>query len=152
MKKRDDKGQISTEYMVIIGLALAFIIPVTLAYVRYSQEGTDTVINSKIDRITDDLNMAINTVYSYGEESETTLLMKLPNGVQEISFSGKEIVFKVRFSGDRINEIVKVTGADMANCLIKNPSAGTHKIVIKKIYQQETGGELIGFVIDGNPC
>lgn len=152
MKKGGDKAQISTEYMVIIGLALAFVIPVTLVYVHYSQEGNDSITNTKIDRIADELSTAINTVYSYGEDSETTVLMKLPKGVQEITFSEKEIVFKVRFSGDRINEIVKVTGASLANCIITKPSAGTHKVVIKKIYQPETGGELVGFVIDGNEC
>ncbi|MBU1203527.1 MAG: hypothetical protein KKG60_00480 [Nanoarchaeota archaeon] len=150
-KKRGMGGQVATEYLVIVGIALAFVIPITYVYFKSSGEGTDSVLLNKVDSLADDLSMAVNTVYSYGEDSETVILVKIPNAVKEIKFYGREVVFKVKMSNDNMIEIVKVVAANMVDCCFK-PTPGTHKIGIKKIYNEVFGGELINFEIDNAAC
>jgi uncharacterized protein (UPF0333 family) len=151
MKRDDGKGQISTEYLVIIGIVLIFMIPIALVYIKYSGEGSQSVLINKVDGMSDDLKVAIEGVYSYGEESETSVFLKIPKGVSNITFADGEIIFNIKMLKGMDDEIVKTVSAKMAYCFIGNPSQGTHKITLKKVYEQ-TRGEIISFTVDDKGC
>lgn len=146
------KGQIATEYLVIIGIAIALVIPVVIVYVNYSSQGNDEILISKVDSITDELSMAINTIYSYGEDSETSLLIKFPKGVEKLEFINNEVILSIKMSNGQTNDIVKVVGAVMVPCSIPEPSPGTHKITLKKIYNPGSKSEMVSFKIDDREC
>jgi len=148
------KSQVATEYLVIFGIALAFLIPISIMYLEYSKRGSDNVLLSKVDGMSDELSKAINTVYTYGEGSDTIVLLKIPAGIEKIQFSNREVLFKIKLSGGKESEIVKVVAADLTPCSIEKPLPGTHKLTIRKNYRagEGIGTELISFIIDDKEC
>jgi len=102
------KAQIATEYLVIVGLVLILLVPLTILYAKYSSESSHTISISKVDSITNQIVATVNQVNVYGEDTKLTLDINFPSDISEINFDGNEINIKVIGSGNEINEIVKV--------------------------------------------
>lgn len=97
MKKRGGKqGQISLEYMSIVGLATLVAISLLALSHYYSKQTEITINTNQIDRIGKEIVDTAESMYYYGEPSRTTLKVYIPDGINEISIGNNELNFKVR--------------------------------------------------------
>src|SRR3989344_4878275 len=107
------KTQAATEYLMIVGFVIVILIPGIYLYMKYSQESQDSVINAKVDSITNEIVKAAEQVYTYGEGSQTTISIDLPKNIVAISFQNNEIVFTVINSKGQQSEIAKSANVNL---------------------------------------
>ncbi|USN45286.1 MAG: class III signal peptide-containing protein [Candidatus Woesearchaeota archaeon] len=94
------RGQISVEYLIIIGLSLALLIPAVMLFMNYANTSTDDVVSSQINRIGNALVDQAFSVYTFGEGSWTTLTLTFPERVDRLVINGgNELVISVFASG-----------------------------------------------------
>ncbi|MFC1730253.1 DUF1554 domain-containing protein [candidate division KSB1 bacterium] len=95
MKKRG-KAQASMEYMLIVGLVFAILVPTVYVFYSYSIEVSDDVIQAKLEKIVNDVINNADKVYYLGEPSKATIKFDMPDKVFEVSITPdqKEISFK----------------------------------------------------------
>jgi hypothetical protein len=125
------KTQAATEYLMVIGFVMVILLPGIYFYVKYSHESEDSIINAKIDAITNEIIKAAEQVYSYGEGSQTTISVDMPKNVKMIQFIENEIIFTVINSKGDESEIAKVSNVNLNGIISLVP--GTKKINIKSL-------------------
>lgn len=116
MKKRF--GQISIEYTAVIGFALLMIIPLIVVFFLQSGDLTDKVNMNQANQIGIRLVDAAESVYYIGQPSKTVLKVYMPNHVQKINISNREIVFKIE-TINGIKEIVRTSSVNITGNLSK---------------------------------
>lgn len=125
------KTQAATEYIMVVGFVIVILLPGIYLYVRYSSESQDSVVNAKVDAISNEIIKAAEQVYSYGEGSQTIINVDFPEKVVMVEFQGREIIFTVVNSKGSQSEIAKVANADMTGLISVIP--GTKRINIKSL-------------------
>ena len=125
------KSQAATEYLMVVGFVIVILIPGIYLYVKYSSESQDSVTNAKIDAISNEIVKASDLVYGYGDGSQTSVSVDLPENVVMIGFQGREIIFTVINSKGSQSEIAKVANVDMIGNITIVP--GTKKIIVKSL-------------------
>jgi uncharacterized protein (UPF0333 family) len=91
------KAQASVEYLVIIGLALAILMPIILYsnqnLISYKEDVKLSSAKSAVNKLAE----SANWVYSQGPPARLTVNICIPDGVEEISLNSI-LMFKVRTS------------------------------------------------------
>ncbi len=83
---KNKRGQISLEYLILVGF-VTFVIIVTLAVAFfYSSSISDRIKASQINSFAEKVISTSEKVYYQGEPTKATISAYLPDGVQEISF------------------------------------------------------------------
>lgn len=92
MRKR--KAQVSIEYLFVIGLAMAIIIPGSMLFYNYSRESNEQLVSSQINRIGKNIINNAEEMYVIGKHSRITLDANLPETVESIftTADGSELV------------------------------------------------------------
>lgn len=140
MKKR---GQVATEYLVIIGFILILLVPITIIYFRYTGSTSDIVGSAKTSQIAGEIVKAANEVYAFGEGSQKKIKIGFPDGITGVDFSGKEIVFVLKDSKGRESQIVEVADTNFAATTFP-VTPGQKDLVIKSM------GTLVAVTIGCN--
>ncbi|MFH0867867.1 MAG: hypothetical protein V1831_01010 [Candidatus Woesearchaeota archaeon] len=127
MKKKE--GQISVEYMMIIGFAALVTIPLIIIYQTFTQDSNTEIGSSQIDQVAKKVVDAAESVYYLGEPSQTTLKVNIPGNVVLANLSaGYEVVFRIRTkAGD--SDIVQNSAVNITGSLPINK--GTYTITVK---------------------
>ena len=129
MDNAKKEGQISVEYMVIIGFVTIITIPLIIIYYTFTQEANDEITSSQISQIAKKIVDAAESVYYIGEPSQTALRINMPDNVISADLSsGKEVVFRVR-SGIREADIVQTTSVNISGSL--PTKKGAYAVTIK---------------------
>lgn len=92
------KGQISTEYLIVVGFVTFLIISVVGLAFFYSGSITDRI---KLDQIQNFANKIISSaeqVFYAGEPSRVVINAYLPSGVEQIEIVNNDLVFNVSTS------------------------------------------------------
>jgi|FLOH01.1.fsa_nt_gi hypothetical protein len=106
MKHLSKKAQISVEYLFIIGLSLAIIIPGSMLFFNYTNESNEKLVSSQINSIGKNVVNSAGEVYTLGKGSFITLDMNLPESVVNIYTIGDyELVIEYR-TGNGVTEAV----------------------------------------------
>ena len=74
---------------------MLLVVPLTFLYFKYSSESSYSITTSKIDAISNEIINAANQVNVYGAETQVKLSVDFPDGIQSITFQGREITFKI---------------------------------------------------------
>lgn len=127
----DVKTQAATEYIMVVGFVIVILIPGIYLYVKYSSESQDSIVNAKIDAISNEIVKATDLVYSYGDGSQTTVSVDLPENVVMINFQGREVIFTVINSKGSESEIAKIANVELIGEITLVP--GTKKITVKSL-------------------
>jgi len=98
------KSQVSTEYMIIVSFAMMVLIP-TILYLTnasqgFSDDNTLTVASNSVQKI----GQTADLVYSRGEPAKLKISVLIPSNVQEISFIGKTMNWKVK-TGSGVSDV-----------------------------------------------
>ena len=92
------KGQISVEYLIIVGFIVFIVLGFLGAAFFYSSQMKDTIRFHNVENFAAKIISSAEGVYYRGEPSRITITAYLPAGVNQIDVSGKEILFNVSSS------------------------------------------------------
>ena len=98
------KGQISIEYMSIVGIVTFLVIALFALSQYYVGEVKTTVNSNQADQIAKLIVENAEIVYYHGEPSKVTLNVQMPKGIEEIDIYENEISFTLT-RGDRTIDI-----------------------------------------------
>jgi len=108
------KSQVSTEYMIIVSFALMILIPTILYLTNVSQGFSDDNVLTTASNSVEKIGQTADLVYSRGEPAKLTISVSVPANVQEISFTGKTMTWKVKTSSGvsdvYYNSVATLTG------------------------------------------
>ncbi|MBW2983805.1 hypothetical protein KY361_01715 [Candidatus Woesearchaeota archaeon] len=89
------RGQISMEYMIIVGITTFVAISLLAISHYYSRETEETINTQQIDRVAKEIVDTAESMYYYGEPSRTTVKAYLPDGIKEVTVGPDELSFRV---------------------------------------------------------
>ena len=106
LHKLNSRAQSSFEYMMIVALTVAIIVPMTFLFFRYSAESNVKIIDSQINQIGRSMVDTAESVFFSGEDSKIVLELNMPENVNDVYIiDERELIFNViTILGD--NEVV----------------------------------------------
>lgn len=125
---RSRKGQLSMEYLTLVGFVVVIIIPMTIIYITYSDQSEDQIVSNQVDSIAKKIGDTAETVYYLGEPSKTRIRTYFPQNIDNISIAGREIVFYVR-TKHGVDEVVISMPVNVSGTL--EPTSGIHNVIIE---------------------
>lgn len=93
------RSQSSLEYLLVVALTFAIIVPTTYLFYNYSRESTQEIADAQVTKIGKSIVDAAETIFYSGEGSKTTLELNIPDNVDSvIVIDGRELVFNITAS------------------------------------------------------
>jgi hypothetical protein len=126
-KKRGIRGQVSIEYMIILGFVVLALVPLTLVYFSYSTETKQQIIDSQVNQIERKIVDSAEAVYYLGELSRTTIKVYIPENIVSVNITGRTINFRIK-SVAGISDTVVLASVNMTGSI--NPNSGIKLISI----------------------
>jgi hypothetical protein len=92
------KGQAAVDYFTIISVSLLILVPI-VAYLNqlltaYSDDNNISLAKNTVNK----LGETADWVFSQGPPAKNTFMIYIPAGIEDISFSNKMILFRVKTS------------------------------------------------------
>ncbi len=147
------RGQISIEYILLVGVILVVVIP--LLYYSFSKTNTDIRYQQASDAV-NALAKAADEVYSLGLGSRNYVWINPPEGVTNVIIKDKIINLEVAIYGDRSDFVAK-TNANLTatqDLLNKLLYGGSYKVSVE-VFKNITTGDisvLLGGFCGDNFC
>ncbi|MBU0629266.1 MAG: hypothetical protein KKC75_08830 [Nanoarchaeota archaeon] len=138
----ENKAQISTEYMVIMGIV--FLITIPVLYYSMGESSIHIKLNQADDTVST-LARAADTVYSIGPGSRKYVSINLPGGIQSYSLENKTVLIKMYIFGG-VSDVFSATKADLSGII--PISDGPHRIRVEML---ESGYVQFGEANDTSP-
>ncbi len=107
MKKKERKGQISIEYLMIVGFVTFVVIGILGIAFFYSGAIKDKIKETQINNYANKIISTSESVFFAGEPSKATISAYLPDNVRQIEISGNELT--INFSSSSGTNIVEFT-------------------------------------------
>jgi uncharacterized protein (UPF0333 family) len=105
-KSSAKKCQSSLEYLLIVALTFAVIIPTTYLFYSYSKESGQELVDAQITKIGRNLVDTSETIFYSGDGSKTIIKVNMPDNVDVVTIvEGRELVFNLSNSFG-VSEIV----------------------------------------------
>jgi hypothetical protein len=124
MKKR---GQVSIEFVITVGFALLMIIPITIIAYEHISETYYDVNNNQAGLIARKITDNANSVYYLGYPSSVTMKVYMPENIQSINVSGREVIFNL----EKGTEVVSAANVNLSGKI--SPSSGLRYIRISAL-------------------
>lgn len=121
------RGQISVEYLILIGVIFLAIIPIF--YYALQQSSQNVRMNEANDFVST-LASTADMVYALGPGSQDYVKVVMPGGVENVSISRNEISLKVRIFGG-IADIFAYSKANLIGSI--STGSGSRHISVKNI-------------------
>jgi len=107
------RAQAAMEYLMVIALVTALIIPASYIFYKYSQGSNERLKEGQIDKMGNDIIDAAETFYYLGYPSRQDLDEQMPEGVYNITIFNNwaaepkinELVFYTRFGGKQSEKV-----------------------------------------------
>ena len=125
------RGQISVEYMMIIGFATAMAIPLIILYYNYTSDAKESVAGGQALEVARLIADSSESVYFLGYPSQTTLKLNFPDNIDSTNLSNKEVLFKMK-TRKGISDIAQVSSVDLNGTL--PITSGPHTVTIAAQY------------------
>lgn len=124
------RGQVSFEYLLIIGFSFLLFVPLTLLYLNTQADTREAIADGQTIRVAETLRDAAERVYVAGESARETIIVKLPEGIEAVDIDNTTIVFTVHSrSGD-----FSISASGFAPLTGTLPTRkGTHAIVVTAV-------------------
>jgi len=97
------RGQISFEYLVIVGFVTVLALVLLGISTFYSNQTRTLVNTNQLDQVARQVVDTAETVYFYGAPSKATIKAQMPRGIKAIIIESNEVVFTVSVSGKESN-------------------------------------------------
>lgn len=122
-----EKGQISTEYLIVVGFVIFVIVSILGIGYLYSGKIEDKIKANQLESFANKLISSAESVYFSGEPSKLTINAYLPSGVEKIDILEKEILFEVTTTSG-LNKISYSSDVPLSGAITN--SEGVKRIVI----------------------
>ncbi len=107
------KAQSSLEYLLVVALTFAIIVPTTYLFYNYSKESSQEITDAQVTKLGRIIVDAAESIFYSGQGSKTTLELTIPDNIQSVVIiDGREIVFNITTSFG-ISEIVFFSSANL---------------------------------------
>lgn len=147
------KGQSSLEYLLIVALTFAIIVPTTYLFYSYSRESSQEITDAQTTKLGRSILDTAESIFYSGQGSKTVLELNVPANVGSASIiDGKELVFNITTSFG-ISEIVFFSSVNIttksSNCIANAcslpelASSGLKKVKIEAISKGSVEIEVI---------
>ena len=121
------RGQVSLEYMMVVGFTLLMIMPIVAIYGIEKSSIENKVNTRQAHTIARQLADASEKVYYLGEPAKTTLKVYMPSHVETVSIGNREIVFVMDIDGTS-TEIVADSAVNISGTV--SPKQGIQYIEV----------------------
>jgi len=132
------RGQLSTEYLVIVGFISFLVIGLLAFSLFYTSSVQDSIRMSNLAQFASKVVVNAESVYYAGEPSRVVVIATLPTGVTSIQVLPNEIVFKIE-TGSGLSVIsyssnVPLQGSISSHYGVKRITleAGESSVIIKE--------------------
>jgi hypothetical protein len=130
---KQKKGQISIEYIIVVGFITAAIVSILAIAFSYSATLNDRIKENQVLNFGNEIISNAESVYYAGSPSQVTITPYLPKGVTAIIINNKDLVFKIQtVSG--ISDIGFVSKVPLTGFI--STGEGIKSIVIKALNNQ----------------
>ena len=100
------KAQVSVEYLIIIGISFAILIPGGYFFYNYSQSSNDATIRTQIIQIGNSMLTSAESIYGLADGSLVTIDLHYPKNIRDVYIlDDSELVIKYEL-GSGMNEAV----------------------------------------------
>lgn len=127
------KGQISMEYLFIVSIATLIAIPLIVLFFTQMDSAEESLTVTQVNRIAETIVNSADEVYYLGEPTKRTVNYYMPNHVENISLSGKNLTIILVFDSNSFS-LRKYSKAN----LIGNITNGQGAHTIELIAQNQT--------------
>lgn len=138
-----NKTQSSLEYILVVALTFAVIVPTTYLLYSYSKESTQEIKDSQITQIGKTIVDSAEAIFYSGEGSKTEIEVDIPDNINKVEIiDGRELVFNVRadfgdldivfFSSPSV-KITATTCSSPTGEIIELKSSGLKKVRVSSI-------------------
>lgn len=127
-KMKKSFGQVSVEYLIIMGFVAVMMVPLIIIYYKFTSESKDEIISSQLNQIAAKVADAADAVYFLGTPSQSTIRAYIPGNVDNATLNNREVYFRVK-SSSGYYDIVQVTSVNLSGEL--PTKQGTYDIMIK---------------------
>ena len=118
------KGQTALEYLIVASFVIAAIIPVFFYSLVYS---SDSIRLSQAQDAVNSISKVADFVYSFGEGSSYTVLVTLPENIENSTVSKNVLSLKLKTSSG-LSDVIAITKASLNGTLPK--TSGVYKILL----------------------
>ena len=123
----NSRAQASMEYILIISLSLAILIPTSILFYNYSQASNEGVIRSQINKIGNTMQINGEQIYGLADGSMVTIEMNIPKNVNQIYILQKrELIIEYDLSSGT-SEAVFFLNTDMSTYYYMNGTLCTNE-------------------------
>jgi hypothetical protein len=124
---RCKKGQSAFEYAIIVGLALLILLPLWIN-INNSLGATQTGLQSSYaHHAVSKLKGAADSVFVQGSPAKFTMLVTMPNGVDNVTIGNNEISIRLS-TPSGITDVVATTLGPVQGSIGTSP--GAHRVVV----------------------
>jgi len=138
-----NKAQSSLEYLLVVALTFAIIVPTAYLLYSYSKESTQEIKDSQITQIGKTIIDTAEVIFYSGEGSKAEIEVDIPDNINKAEIiDGREIVFNARtdFGNSDIvffsSPSVKITPASCSSAageIVELKSSGLKRLKISSI-------------------
>lgn len=151
--QRTKRSQSSLEYLLVVALTFAIIVPTTYLFYNYSKESSQEITDAQVTRLGKSIVDTAETIFYSGEGSKTILEFNIPDNIGSVVIiDGREVVFNVT-SNFGTSEIVFFSPVNMttinSSCnanicsMPELASSGLKKLKIEAISKDTVKLEII---------
>ena len=149
---RNMKAQSSLEYMLVIAITFAIIVPTTYLFYSYSKGSSEEVKDSQIINIGRSIIDTAQSIFYSGQGSKATLELNVPDNIENAQIiDNRELVFKLVTSvgtSDIVffSSTVKLTTGLGCTSVCEVPrlaSSGLKKVKLEVISQDTVNIEVV---------
>jgi uncharacterized protein (UPF0333 family) len=124
------KGQVSIEFLIIVGFAMLISIPLIYIFYIQSESVNSEITSAQVDKIASEVRDAADEVYYLGSPSKKTVTVYMPDSVKSITLIGTTIIFNVSTSQGRY-EVVKWSVANFSSSSQIEAKSGIRHISVE---------------------
>ena len=87
------RGQVSVEYLVLVGVAIGVLVPAVLFFYKYSQTTEASSSATQINEVGLQMVSVVKSTYALGRNARQTLEFTMPENVNRVYVDNMELVF-----------------------------------------------------------
>ena len=93
---KSNRSQSSLEYLLVIALTFAIIIPTAYLFYNYSKDSVQEIADAQVAKLGKSIVDTAEAIFYSGEGSKATLELNIPDNVDSaILIDGRELVFNI---------------------------------------------------------
>lgn len=122
------KGQVSMEYLLVLGFLLLLLIPLLVLYNSTQKDTQDQLVEAQARKVGNLIRDAAERVYFAGEPAQETLQLQFPRNIKNITFTNASMYFTLAGGANQYDLLIPSL-APLNGTLLVNE--GVHIVVVR---------------------